>query len=147
MPQFDQKTHIWVPNSHQDRNAAAVAVAVREYDPDLSFGRNEQTGQWCIFLKQGTSSATVGADLPVLGFQEIPHPDDALRRLHQADALRTGRKILDNIERHNEALQKDAKAGGDAAIEETAEAYDWAYRQMGKAPYAKSLRPVKGVGY
>lgn len=147
MPLFDEKTNIWVPRSYEDKRAAAVSVAVREYDPNLGFGRNERTGQWCIFLKAGTSAVTVGGDLPIMGFNDIPHPDDALRRIHQADAVRTGREIMQSIERHNNDIQKKKDEVARLAVEESAEAFDWGFRQMGKAPYVKSLRPTKEVGY
>jgi hypothetical protein len=80
---------------------------------------------------------TAESDLPVLGFEDIPHPDDALRRLHQADALRTGHEILDQINRANKEIQDDKDLVAQQAIEETAEGFDWGFRQMGKAPYSK----------
>lgn len=137
MPDYTNKANIWVPPSVTHREAASVAVAVRDYDPNLSFGRNEKTGQWCIFLRQGTSEATAQADLPIMGFNDIPHPHDALRRLQQADALRTGREILDNLERVNRDIRKDSELKADQAVQESAEAFDWGFRQMGKAPHAK----------
>lgn len=137
MPDFKNKANIWVPPSATHREAAAVAVAVRDYDPNLSFGLNEQTGQWCIFLRQGTSEATAQADLPIMGFSDIPYPNDAIRRLHQADALRTGREILDQVERVNKDIQHQKDLVATQAVEETAEAFDWGFRQMGKAPHAK----------
>lgn len=137
MPYIDQQTNIWVPDSFQDRQAASVDTAVREYDHNLGFGKNERTGQWCIFLRHGSNELTAEADLPIMGFNSIPHPDDALRRLHQADALRTGREILDQIERANKDIQSKKDEAAAQASAETAEAFDWGFRQMGKAPYAK----------
>jgi len=104
MPYINQQTNIWVPDSFQDRQAASVDTVVRDYDQNLGFGKNEQTGQWCIFLRHGSNELTAEADLPIMGFNSIPHPEDALRRLHQADALRTGREILDQIERANKDI-------------------------------------------
>jgi len=137
MPYINQQTNIWVPDSFQDRQAASVDTVVRDYDQNLGFGKNEQTGQWCIFLRHGSNELTAEADLPIMGFNSIPHPEDALRRLHQADALRTGREILDQIERANKDILDKKDEAAAQASEETAEAFDWGFRQMGKAPYAK----------
>lgn len=135
------KQNIWVPASHEIRGVGAIRKAVREYDSNLDFGRNETTGQWCIFLKQGATAASQEVDLPILGFQDIPHPDDALRRLHQSDALRTGNQILEQINRHNAAIEKQRDIAGEEASAETAEAFDWGFRQMGKAPHSKVFIP------
>jgi hypothetical protein len=137
MPNIKDRANIWVPPSFTHKQAAAVDSAVREYDPNLGFGLNEQSGQWCIFLRHGSNELTAESDLPVLGFEDIPHPDDALRRLHQADALRTGHEILDQINRANKEIQDDKDLVAQQAIEETAEGFDWGFRQMGKAPYSK----------
>lgn len=141
MPNLTEQSNIWVPSSFVDRQASKVNVAVREYDPNLGFGKNEKTGQWCIFLKHGSNALAQEADLPILGFDQIPHPDDALRRLHNADALRTGRQILDQIERQNKELHDQKDQAARQAVEETAEAFDWGFRQMGKAPHAKVFIP------
>lgn len=135
------KSNIWVPPSYSDRAIGAVQKVVRDYDPDLDFGRNEETGQWCIFLKRGTKEMAKEFDLPILGFNDIPHPDDALRRLHQSDALRTGNEIIDRLQRHNESIESKREEAASDAVAETAEAFDWGFRQMGKAPHAKIFIP------
>jgi hypothetical protein len=134
---------IWVPPSFGYKAEGAVRKAVKEYDPNLDFGKNERTGQWCIFLRQGTTAATNQNDLPILGFDEVPHPDDALRRLHQSDALRTGHEIQQKMERHNASLNRERELRADEATAETAEAFDWGFRQQGKAPHAKIFIPGK----
>lgn len=132
---------IWVPGSFEFREAGAVRKAVKEYDPNLDFGKNERTGQWCIFLRQGTTAVSQENDLPILGFEDIPHPDDALRRLYQSDALRTGHEIQKKLERHNAELEKQRDLAAEEATAETAEAFDWGFRQMGKAPHSKIFIP------
>lgn len=90
-----------------DLAANRVDRAVNEYDERLSFARNEQTGDWCVFIKMERGWDGPDAGLPVIGFgREIPHPEDALKRLHNADSVRRGSEILDSINRHNEDIDK-----------------------------------------
>jgi hypothetical protein len=125
---------IWLPGKG-DTNFAALRVdkAVREYDEQLSFGRNEDTGDWCIFLiRRGEMP------LPVIGFgREIPHPEDAIKRLYRADAQRRGNEILDEMNRHNEKIEEArdlAAQEGEARLAETAE---WALRVEGRTGHKK----------
>lgn len=134
MPGAPVTTSIWLPQKG-DTNFAALRVdkAVREYDEQLSFGRNNDTGDWCIFLLRRGE-----APLPVIGFgSEIPHPEDAIKRLYRADAQRRGNEILDEINRHNKQIElaRDvAAAEGEARLAEVAE---WALRVEGKTPHKK----------
>lgn len=128
-------TKIWLPGSGlSDIRMAYLDSAVQEYDPNLRFGRNEDTGDYCVFvIKRGQPP------FPVLGFQEIPEKDTIFRRLYETDSLRHGKKMLDQMNADNEriwATQEANAAEGDAMA---AEAFDWAYRQQGKAPYSKVL--------
>lgn len=135
------KANIWVPESFGHREVVRVRNAVREYDPNLDFGKNERTGQWCIFLKRGTSKVTQELDLPVIGFEDIPHPDDALRKLRESDALRTGNEILDKIVKNNEDIEARREVAAQEASAQAAEGFDWGFRQMGKAPHSKVFLP------
>lgn len=135
--------NIWVPdsasNAQYDIPVLRVDKAVQEYDENLRFGRNEETGQWCIFrLVRGENP------LPILGFNEIPHPEDACKRLFQADAMRRGEEILDEMNRQNEELDKHVDAAADEANGIAAEVYEHAFRMMGKTPYLKSFRVKPG---
>lgn len=124
-------TSIWVPESHKWRGLAAARQAVKEYDTDLDFGFNEQTQQWCVFLKHGTTQLTQEGDLPILGFRDIPHPDDVKKRLYQSDARRRGLEIVDAIQRHNDDMHKELEHKAEEASNETAEAFEWGMRKMG----------------
>lgn len=137
MPVINDKVSMWVPNSHQDRQAYLVDKAVKEYDPDLGFGRNEATGQWCIFLKHGATELAQHSDLPILGFGTIPHPDDAVKRLYESDARRRGREIVDSIQRHNDEIQRASDQRAQEASNATAEAFEWGFRKVGAAPVSK----------
>ena len=118
-------TDIWVPPSFWDKQVNAVTVAVREYDPELQFGRNEANGQWCIFMERH------GERIPILGFQGIPHPDDALKRLYQSDTRRHGSKILDEMNEHNDKLQAEKLAAVREVEGELAEVIEFGAREDG----------------
>jgi hypothetical protein len=125
---------IWTPPKAYDRAAAAASQAAKEYDARLGFGRNEETGQWVVFIRQGESEETRAGDLPILGFQTIPSPDEVKKRLYESDAVRRGSEILDAINRHNDEIQQRFKDAADDAIGETAEAMEWFNRQAGTHP-------------
>jgi hypothetical protein len=129
---------IWVPPSHAFREATAVNAAVREYDPELQFGRNEANGQWCIFMERH------GNRVPILGFREIPHPDDALKRLYQADTRRHGSKILDDLNKENQRIKAEKEHAVQEATGELADAAEYAAREDGLHPTPRIFVP-KGV--
>lgn len=122
---------IWVPPTYRDRGLAEARKAVKDYDPELEFGLNEQTGQYCVFIPQGTNGITMERDLPILGFNHIPSRDEVQKRLYESDARRRGYEILDNIRRHNEALEKESEFKAQDASEQLAEAAEWGMRKMG----------------
>ena len=126
-------TKIWLPGvGTADIRMASLDAAAQEYDPILRFGRNEDTGQWCVFVvKRGM------APLPVLGFSEMPERDYMLRRIYEADSVRHGAKMLDDIERHNESLQEPGRAIAADAEEHLTETMEWAFRQQGATPYSR----------
>lgn len=136
------KQSLWVPAHAADqREAWKVHQAVKQYDENLAFGRNEETGQWCIFMRQGTNQATTEHDLPILGFNEIPNPDDAIARLMKSDARRRGNEILDELNAHNEDINAERKRKADEAIGSAAEAFDWGFRAMGRHPNSRIFVP------
>ena len=140
MPELANK--IWVPGSHAnsvDKRIADIQRKLTEYDERLVFGRNEETGDWCIFVKMPPGAAV---ELwPAIGFRtEVPEPDEAMRRLIEADTLRIGDRFFD--EAKAEALRQ-AKARSDAASEGesiAAEGMESFMHRNGKTPYHRSLR-------
>lgn len=130
-----QPANIWLPPSYLYREAHAVDKAVNQYDPELHFGRNERNGQWCIFMERHSER------IPVLGFRDIPHPDDALKRLYKADTRRHGSKILDDLIKHNEETKAAGRSAGDDAVGQTAEAFEYAYRKEGLHPTPRIFVP------
>jgi hypothetical protein len=134
-------------------NLASTRVdsAVSEYDERLTFAQHPENGQWCIMLKMpadydGPDGIHLGTDrvIPVLGFNDIPHPEDALKRLYQADSLRWGEQMLDDMNRRNEDRKKELQYKGDQASYEAAEAMEWFNRQQGLHPSPRIFVPGKG---
>lgn len=128
-------TKIWLPGSGlSDIRMAYLDSAVQEYDPNLRFGRNEDTGDYCVFvIKRGMDP------LPVLGFRDIPERETVFRRLYETDTVRHGKEILNRMNRENEEIWAEDERAADEGAGQTAEAFDWAYRQMGRAPYSKVM--------
>jgi hypothetical protein len=139
-------TKIWLPGvGVTDLGVRAVAQAVKLYDENLDFGRNEDTGQWCVFLLRRGE-----LPLPVLGFEDVPSPEYAVQRLHRADALRRGDEILNEINDHNKRREDGYEQRAREADAMSAEHYRWAFEQQGKTPYFKSIgrkNPNKMGGY
>lgn len=126
-------TSVWLPGrGHTDFAALRVERVVQEYDEQLTFGRNNDTGQWCVFLiRRGE------LPMPVLGFDHIPHPDDVLKKLYQTDAKRRGNEILDEMNRHNKALEAEREVAAVEAEAHLAEVAEWALRVEGATPHKK----------
>ena len=136
-----QHSTFWVPASFTHREINTVRKAVAEYDPNLDFGKNDKTGQWCIFLRQGTMEGSKRGDLPVLGFGDIPSPEFAVKRLYDSDALRQGKQMLDDLNKHNDDINLGYEAQTVEAEKELAEAFEWGMRKEGMTPHKKIYIP------
>lgn len=128
-------TNIWLPGRGMtDMAERRVDAVVKEYDETLSFGRNMDTGQYCVFLNRR------GADpLPVLGFNAVPHPEDVLKALYHTDAQRRGEEILDEMNAENELARKADDDAAEEGMGQAAEGFEWLMRTQGQTPYQKSF--------
>ena len=129
---------LWLPNN-KDYRAYKVDQVVRKHDDRLMFGRNEQTGDWCIFMVLPGGREP----FPVIGFQKtIPEPHEAIAKLNAGDTRKHGDRLL------NEAIAADAERkalleyASDQAASEAAEAAEHMMRKHGKSPIIKSTRKV-----
>ena len=105
-----------------------ASKAVTDYDPDLMLGRNEQTGDWHVFVKNGPHG---GEPFPVfyLG-RELPSYDRIQQLLYENDVRRHGAKIVQAIERRKRDAQRKLDQEHADIDGEVAEHIEWATRQM-----------------
>jgi hypothetical protein len=132
---------IYIPG-HGELSFAEFKVdrAVREYDDRLFFARNAKTWDWCVYI----SMPRPEEPYPVIGFgQEVPEVHEVLRRLHNADTMRHGWEIFDEIQKSQDDFKKKFAYNADQASEESAEVIEHFLRRHGKSPVIKSL--AKGV--
>lgn len=135
-----EQVPIWLPGSARvDRHEARVDRAVQEYDQRLRFGRNEATGDWCIFIKFPPNDEGFPELYPILGFgREVPGPHEALKRLYEADTLRHGARMLDQMNAHNEKLKAASEPEIEAAKDELVLGIESYARNQGQTGYSKS---------
>lgn len=124
---------IWLPGRGiTDASERRADAFVQEYDPNLRFGRNEDTGQYCIFrIVRGENP------LPILGFNEVPSNEFIGRRLYETDAQRRGEEILDAMNRHNDELEKLMDEEASEAAAQAAEGFEWLMRTQDQTPYKR----------
>ena len=108
--------------------------AVREYDERLFFARNNDTWDWCVFVRMPGSEPAY----PVIGFgRELPPLDEVMRLVYRSDTKRHGWQIYDEIVASQEAYKKKFRDKADEATEESAEIVEHFLRKHGKSPVVK----------
>lgn len=122
-----------------DSDVLSVDRAVNEYDERLYFDRNLDTGQWCVYLKTPPSNP----DLPIFGWDHVPHPEDAIKRVYQGDTLRHGEEVLEQIDRANAERERPYNEASEAAAGQLAEAFEWGFRKQGVHPQTRIFVPGK----
>lgn len=130
-----ETAQIWLPPRYTFMGVKEARQAAIDYDPNLDFGWNEKTQQWCVYLKEGTMQASEHGDLPILGFRgtQPPSREEIHERLYKSDALRRGNEIIDEWNRQNDALKNRDTSDIDGQV---AEHFAWGFKKMGsdKAP-------------
>lgn len=123
-----------------DIRALKVENAVRAYDDRLMFAKNEETGDWCVFIRMPRPEKPY----PVCGFgREIPEVDDVMVRIRRADTMRNGEAIYRDVVKSQEQHREALKYKGDQATDESVEVVEHFMRKHGKSPIIKVL--PKGV--
>ena len=117
-----------------------VDRAVKEYDERLFFARNADTWDWCVYI----SMPRPEEPYPIIGFgKEVPSVDEVMRKVYNADTMRHGWQIFDDILRSQEEFKKEFEWSANEATEDSAERIEFLLRRHGKSPVVKSL--PKGV--
>lgn len=127
--------NLWLPNT---MNYAAYRVdrAVNEYDERLMFARNDDTGDWCVYIRMPAGEQPY----PVVGFgAEIPNVDDVMFRVRGSDTMRHGWAIFNEIQKTQDDHKKNLQYNADQASEESAEVVEHFLRKHGKSPVIKEF--------
>jgi hypothetical protein len=131
--------NLWLPNT-MNYDAYRVDRAVHAYDERLMFARNEETGDWCVFVRMPSPQPP----LPVFGFgARIPDPVEALAKVQEGHLVKHKERIWREITESQEKYRRDLEYQGDQATEETVEVVEHFMRKHGKSPIVKSFS--KGV--
>ena len=128
---------IYIPGRGSvDSDVYKVDAAVRQYNERLSFGLNEDTQDYCIFMRMPHPEPT----LPILGFgREVPHPDAACKKLWESDTMIHGDKILNDILKSQEEYKAALRYNSDQASADSAERVEHLMRMNGDSPVIKSF--------
>jgi hypothetical protein len=134
-------TSLFIPGRGTvDTRAWRVDQAVNEYDERLLFAKNEETGDWCVFVRMPGAEPPY----PVCGFgRDIPSVDDVMVRIRRSDTMRNGDAIYKDLMRSQEKYRAELKYKGDQATDESVEVVEHFMRKHGKSPIIKSFS--KGV--
>lgn len=129
---------LWLPRS-TNYEEYKVDRAVREYDERLMFGMNEETGDWCIFIRMPGDRAPY----PVIGFHKtIPSVDEAIRRLADGDTRKHGERIYAEMLAADKQRKLELEYTSNQAAQDSAERAEHMMRQRGASPIIKSTRKV-----
>ena len=131
---------IYIPGRGSvDSDVYKVDAAVRQYNERLSFDLNEETQEYCIFMRMPHPEP----DLPILGFgRMVPHPDVACKKLWESDTMIHGDKILNDILKSQEEFKNAKRYAADQASADSAERIEHLMRMNGDSPVIKSTRKV-----
>lgn len=133
-------TELWLPGQGVvPVGSVDASRAVTDYDPDLMLGRNEQTGDWHVFVRKGPHD---GQPFPVMYIgPELPSYDRLQQLLYEHDVRRHGAKIIEGIERRKRAERERLDKEAHDRHGEVAEYIEWAHRQMGTHPSPRIFVP------
>ena len=128
---------LWLPGyGITDSKAVRVEAALKAYDERLMFAKNEETGDWCIFVRMPRPKDP----WPLFGFgDEIPEPAVAVEKVQEAHLVKNKERIWREIIDSQESYRRELDRQGDETSSETAEVIEFAMRKRGESPIVKSL--------
>jgi len=126
-----------------DSSVYRVHCAVNAYDQNLSFNLNEETGDYCVYMRMPYPEEPVA----VLGVgKNIPHPDYICKRLRETDVRIHGDKLFDLIIKEQAKEKREKEYLAEQASSDTAERLEKMLRKHGKSPVVKVFpNDKKGV--
>jgi hypothetical protein len=131
---------LWLPESagkYIGPEIREAMKAVEDYDPNLSIGQHERTGEWVVLLKRIT-----GETVPIFGLGPVlPSREALIEKLYSSDVRRHGGKIAEAMNRRDEAAARESGREADNATGEMAEAFVWAARKDGSHPSPRIFVP------
>jgi len=130
-----------LPISYFHKEAQEINKALQQYDADLGFGLNEETKQWVVFLKKGSTEATKEGHVPLFGFQKFPTLDEVMNKVRKGDLRKRGTEMLDKAHREAELERRRIKRDSLDHSEAVAEVFDWAFRKEGIHPFPRIFVP------
>src|SRR5690348_6157740 len=93
-------TKLWIPTARGEIDVRAwrVNLALKEYDERLTLAQNQDTGDWCVYMKMKPGSEM--EYFPVFGLgPEMPtDPQPVMERVYKGDLVRQGEKLLREVE-------------------------------------------------
>lgn len=142
--QLGEVQRIYLPGrGAYDVEAMQVLRAVQAYDERLSFGRNQDNGDWVVFVKMPRGSKR--ELVPVLGFgnEKMPTAEEVLKRVEAADTRRFGAELLKAVTQDNMDAQAAIEAKGEELSWMYAEIFEYLFRRQGLHPCPRVLLPGK----
>jgi hypothetical protein len=132
---------LWIPGmGNTNSRAYLVDRAINAYDERLMFARNEDTNDWCVFVRMPRPQKP----WPLIGFGDsIPDASVVLEKVKNSHLVHNKERIWKEIVDSQKAYRKNLEYKGDQASEESAEVVEHLMRKHGKSPLVKIF--PKGV--
>lgn len=137
-------TTLFIPGQgNVDTGAYRIDRAVNAYDERLMFARNEETGDWCVYIRMPRPEPPY----PVIGFgQTVPAIDDVMHRIRQADSMKHGEAIYRDLVKSQKDYRDNLNKQAAEASAEAAEPVEHLLRKEGKSPVVKVFLNEKKGG-
>ena len=135
---------IYIPGRGSvDSDVYKVDKAVNQYNERLSFKLNEESGDYCVYMRMPFPKEPVA----VLGVgKNVPHPDYICKRLRESDVRIHGDKLFDMIVKEQNKAKEEKRYLADQASSDAAERIEKMLRNNGKSPVVKVFpNDKKGV--
>lgn len=135
-------TTLFIPGrGNVDTNAYRIDRAVNAYDERLMFAKNEQTGDWCVYIRMPGAEPPY----PVVGFgRDVPQLDDVMYRIRKADTMKHGEAIYRDLVKSQMDYRANLDKAAAEASAEAAEPVEFLLRKDGKSPIVKVFYNEKG---